>query len=60
MKIRCIHYGEYFFPDKETLELISEGNISSSTVNTCDDCWEMVNHPADDFSELKSDTDPVL
>jgi hypothetical protein len=34
MKIRCIHYGEYFFPDEETLELISDGYISSSIVNT--------------------------
>jgi hypothetical protein len=37
MKIRGIHCGEYFFPDEETLELISEGYISSSTVNTCDE-----------------------
>jgi hypothetical protein len=27
MKIRCIHCGEYFLPDEETLELISDGYI---------------------------------
>ena len=58
MKIRCIHCGEYFFPDKGTLELISDGYISSFTVNTCDECWEMINHPPDDdLSYMISDAD---
>jgi hypothetical protein len=61
MKIRCIHCGEYFFPDEETLELISDGFISSSTVNTCDECWEMLNHSnSDDLSDMISDADPGL
>lgn len=37
MKIRCIHCGEYFFLDEETLELMTEGYISSDTVNT----WQL-------------------
>jgi uncharacterized protein YlaI len=60
MKIRCIHCGEYFFPDEETLELISDGNIPSSTVNTCDECQEMLNQPPDDLSYMYSDTDSGL
>ena len=38
MKIRCIHCGEYFFPDEVTQDLITEGFIESTTVNTCDEC----------------------
>jgi hypothetical protein len=60
MKIRCIHCGENFFPDEETLELISDGYIPSSTVNTCDECWDMINQPQDDFSDMYSDADPGL
>ena len=60
MKIRCIHCGEYFFPDEETLELISDGYISTFTVNTCDECWEMINQPPEDYSEMYSDADPGL
>ena len=60
MKIRCIHYGEYFFPDEETLELISDGYISLSTVNTCDECWNIINQLPDGFSDKYSDADPGL
>lgn len=60
MKIRCLHCGEYFLPDEETLELVSDGNISSSTVNTCDECWEIINQPPDDFLDMYSDADPGL
>jgi hypothetical protein len=60
MKIRCIHCGEYFFPDEETLEPISDGYISSSTVNTCDECWELLNQPPDDLIEIISDADQGL
>jgi hypothetical protein len=61
MKIRCIHCGEYFFPYEETLELISDGYISSSTVDTCDECWEMINYPCyDDNEGMISDADPGL
>jgi hypothetical protein len=57
MKIRCIHCGEYFFPDEETFELISDGYISSATVNTCDECWDMINQPIDDILDFYSDAD---
>jgi formylmethanofuran dehydrogenase subunit E len=60
MIIRCRHCGEYFYPDEETLELISDGYISSATVNTCDECWEMINHPHDDTADMYSDADPGL
>jgi hypothetical protein len=60
MKIRCIHCREYFFPDEETVELISDGCISSSTVNTCDECWEMINHPTNDYIDMYSDADTGL
>jgi hypothetical protein len=60
MKIRCKHCGEFFCPSDESVELMSEGYISSDNVNICDDCWEMINHPADDFSDMYSDADPGL
>lgn len=60
MKIRCNHCGEYFCPSDESVELISEGFISSDNVNICDDCWDMLEHIQDDFSEMDSDADPGL
>ena len=43
MKIRCKVCGEYFSPDDETLALMSDGYLMSGDVNTCDECWEMLN-----------------
>jgi hypothetical protein len=60
MKIRCIHCGEYFFPVEETLELISDGYISSITINTCDECWDLINHSPNDLMDIYSDADPGL
>jgi hypothetical protein len=60
MKIRCKHCGEFFCPSDESVDLISEGYISSDNVNICDDCWEMINQPPDSFSEMYSDADPGL
>ena len=60
MKIRCKHCGEYFCPSDESVELISEGYLSPDSVNICDDCWEMINHQLDDFSDMYSDADPGL
>jgi hypothetical protein len=60
MKIRCIHCGEYFFPDEETIELISDGYISSSIVNTCDECWDLIQLSEYDFYQTFSDGDPGL
>ena len=42
------------------MDLISEGYISSDSVNICDDCWDMLNHPSDDPSDMISDADPGL
>jgi hypothetical protein len=54
MKIRCRHCGEYFYPDEETIELVSEGWIFADSVNTCDECWELIEHLQDNFAELYS------
>jgi hypothetical protein len=58
MKIRCKVCGEFFNPDDETFELISEGFIDA--VDTCDECWDMLNHLYDDTEEMMSDADPGL
>ena len=60
MKIKCIHCGEYFVPDEETLQLMTDGYISSSDVNTCDECWEILNHPPDDIMDMFCDADSGL
>lgn len=60
MKIRCKHCGEFFYPSDESLDLISEGYISSDSVNICDDCWDMLEYLQDDMSEMISDADPGL
>lgn len=60
MEIRCRFCGEYFCPCDDTLDLIAEGYISSSSVNTCDDCWDMIQLSEYDLSESLSDADPGL
>jgi hypothetical protein len=60
MKIRCKSCGDFFNPDSDTLDLLSEGYISSDNVNFCDDCWDMLEHVQDDISELPSDADMGL
>jgi hypothetical protein len=60
MKIRCKVCGEFFVPDKDTEELISDGYIDSATVDTCDDCWDMMNHLYDDVADMISDADSGL
>jgi hypothetical protein len=60
MKIICRHCGELFCPSDEAVDLISEGYISSDTVNICDDCWDMIEHLQNDISELQSDADMGL
>jgi hypothetical protein len=60
MKIRCKHCGEFFHPSDESVDLFSEGYISSDNVNICDDCWDMLEHLQDDMSEMHSDADPGL
>jgi len=60
MKIRCKVCGVYFYPDEETLALISDGYLTSCDVNTCDECWDMLNYPLDDIMDIYSDADPGL
>jgi hypothetical protein len=60
MKIRCKHCCEFFCPSDESVELMSEGYISSDNVNICDDCWDMINQTPDDLMEMFSDADPGL
>ena len=60
MKIRRKHCGEFFCPSDESVELMSEGYISSDNVNICDDCWDMINQLPDDQMEMISDADPGL
>ena len=60
MKIRCIHCGEFFCPSDESVDLISEGYISSDSVNICDDCWDMLEHLHENLSEMYRDADPGL
>jgi hypothetical protein len=58
MKIRCKVCGEFFIPNIESEELVSEGYIDP--VDTCDDCWYLLNHLNDDTEEMISDADPGL
>lgn len=60
MEILCRCCGEYFSPCDETLDLIAEGFISSDSVNTCDDCWDILQLSEFDLSESFSDADPGL
>ena len=40
---------------------ISDGYLLSGDVNTCDECWDMLNHSnSDDLSDMISDADPGL
>ena len=60
MEIRCIHCGGYFFPDEETLALMSDGYLSSIDVNTCDEYWEILNNQTEDLIDMYSDADSGL
>ena len=60
MKIKCKHCGEYFYPDDETQELLFSWYIEYYSVNTCDYCWDLIEHLQDDVSEIHSDADPGL
>jgi hypothetical protein len=60
MQIRCSQCGEWFIPYDETLDLIAEGYISSDSVNTCDDCWDLLQLCEFEDSDSFSDADPGL
>ena len=61
MKRQCKICGVYFYPDLFTLEQIVDGYITLDSVDTCDDCLDMLNHPCnDDIVGMISDADPGL
>ena len=60
MKIKCIVCGDYFYPDDETLALMSDGYINAGDVNTCDECFELLRDPCQDIEDMISDADPGL
>lgn len=60
MEIQCKHCGSFFSPCDDTMDLIVEGYIDSTTVNTCDDCWDHLQLSEFDLSESFSDADPRL
>ena len=61
MKIRYKVCREYFSPDDETLALMYDGYLSQGDINTCDECWDMLNHIFNDDTEgMISDADPGL
>jgi hypothetical protein len=39
---------------------MKEGYVNSESVNILDDCWDMINQPPDDLSEMISDSYPGL
>ena len=60
MNVKCKICGEYFCPCDDTLDLIAEGFISSKFVNTCDDCWDLIQLSEYDYYQEYSDADPGL
>jgi hypothetical protein len=61
MKTKCIVCGDYFELAEESVELISEGWITSDSVNTCDECFEMIQSSYYlDQEDMISDADPGL
>ena len=60
MQIKCSCCGQYFCPSSETIDMIAEGYISPDSVNTCDDCWDMIQLCEFDDSDSFSDADPGL
>lgn len=60
MEIRCRCCHEFFQPSEESLDLIAEGFISSGSINTCDDCWDMLQLSEYELSVSFSDADTGL
>ena len=52
MEIRCKFCQEFFNPGDENLELIAAGYFNSDSVNTCDDCWNIIQLEEFDYSEF--------
>ena len=60
MEIKCRCCGFWFTPCDEAIDQISQGYISSESVNTCDDCWDLQQLSEYDLSESFHDTDSGL
>jgi hypothetical protein len=60
MKIRCKVCGEFFNPNEETMELMTDGYLTACDVNTCDECFEMLRDLQNDTEGMISDADPCL
>ena len=55
MNIKYRICGEFFCPCDDSIDLISEGIISSESVNICDDCHNIMELSEYDFSDSFSD-----
>jgi nitrate/TMAO reductase-like tetraheme cytochrome c subunit len=60
MEILCKHCHEFFQPSEESLEMIAAEFISSDTINTCPECWDLIELSEFDLSESYSDADQAL
>jgi hypothetical protein len=60
VNIRCKCCGEWFIPSDDSIDLISEGLLSSDTIDTCHECWDLIELSEFDLSESFSDADPEL
>ena len=58
MMATCIHCGEKFSINKNTIDMIENGYITIDQVTTCDLCFETMESPLD-YNEI-SDADPGL
>ena len=58
MKATCKHCGESFQINKNTIDMIENGHITSDQVDTCDLCFETMENSLD--CNMFSDGDPGL
>ena len=59
MEIKCRCCGEYFSPSNESLDMLIEGFICSESINTCNECWDLLQISEYDYSDF-SDAEPGL
>jgi len=52
MNIKCRICGEFFCPCDDSLDLISEGVISSDSLNICDNCYDLMELSEYDLSSF--------
>jgi hypothetical protein len=60
MEIQCKCCSEWFFPSEDSIEMISGGFINPTSVNVCNDCWNLQQLTEYDYSESFKDSDIVL